>query len=95
MDPWNEISYQDTIDFFRSNSDNLRRLLIEPKIPDVIRTANGSAFSGMEGPCVLSRRLAYPIVTRTANDFFSGPFSNYLLFLSGFWTTSITITSTC
>lgn len=45
---------------FRFSREDLPRLLLELKIPDVVRLDNGSVFCGMEALCVLLRRLAYP-----------------------------------
>lgn len=45
---------------FRFAKDDLEPLRLQLRIPDVMRSANGTAWSGLEGLCMVLRRLCTP-----------------------------------
>lgn len=55
-----EIDPDECIDKFRLRKDDISLLLDVLQIPELIKCPQGSLFNGLEGLCLLLRRLAYP-----------------------------------
>ena len=54
------INPDDCLSFFRFEKEHLNRLRRALRIPDTLKGSNGTVFTGIEGLCVLLRRLSYP-----------------------------------